>query len=301
MIWKERLLPGTPAAVSEGGVEMAWVPLHQTLPTHRKTRKLTRALGLKVPQDIPQVVGHLCIFWLWCIDNTPNGDLSAMDAFDISDAAGWAGDAEAFFSAMLDSGFIDSAEGDMPIRVHDWEQYIGRYVDRMEQFRIKQEKERERNRVKQQNRRERLRAAQEEAEQAARRETPTGDERPMKGDDSERTFGVDPEWLKVAQCYGRNIGMLPIGTSLEMLVSYYEDLGAEVVCKAIEETNKDSPSNPWQYLKSILNEWAEKGIDTPEKADAYSNDRKRIRDEAKRRKEGKKNGNEPPAITGKFY
>ena len=297
MISEKERLPEVPAAVPEGGVEMAWVPLYQTLPTHRKTRKLTRALGLKVPQDIPQVVGHLCIFWLWCIDNTPNGDLSAMDAFDVADAAGWTGDAESFFSAMLDSGFIDVAEEDSPIRVHDWEQYIGRYVDRMEQFRIKQEKGREKNRIKQQNRRERLRAAQNAGSDAKSQP----DDHIDGVDDPDSPFGVDREWLKVAQCYGRNIGTLPIGTSLEMLVSYYEDLGAEVVCKAIEETNKESPSNPWQFLRSILNEWAEKGIDTPEKADAHTRDRRRQLDEAKRRKEGKKNGNEPPAITGKFY
>ena len=299
MTLEKELLPAQPAAAElmEGEINMAWIPLHQTLPTHRKTRKLARELGLSVPQDIPQVVGHLCIFWLWCIDNVSDGVLSALDMYDIADAAGWAGDAETFYRAMIKSGFIDDADAENPIRVHDWEQYIGRYVDRMEQFRIKQEKERERNRVKQQNRRERLRAAQAEAELVARGEQPA----PSQEEAPDAQFGVDPEWLKVVQCYQKNIGQIPVGRSLEMLVSYYEDLSADVVCKAIEETNKDAPSNPWRYLKAILDNWAEKGINSSEMADAYIKDIERQREETKRRKDGKNNGNEPPSISGGFY
>ena len=52
---------------------VAWIELHQQLPTHPKTKRLTRALGLEVPKDIPQVVGHLCMFWLWCLEYAIDG------------------------------------------------------------------------------------------------------------------------------------------------------------------------------------------------------------------------------------
>ena len=57
---------------------MAWIELHQSLPTHRKLGKLKRLLKIKTPQ----AVGHLAMLWLWCIDNAPDGNLSGIDASD---------------------------------------------------------------------------------------------------------------------------------------------------------------------------------------------------------------------------
>lgn len=104
---------------------MAWIELHQSLPTHRKTKKLTRCLGMKVPRDIPQVVGHLAMFWTWAIDNVPDGRLSSIDVQDIADAAGWIRDAKLFFDALREAGFVDD-----DLRIHDWGLYIGKLIDR---------------------------------------------------------------------------------------------------------------------------------------------------------------------------
>lgn len=100
---------------------MAWIELHQSLPTHRKTKKLARLLGLK-KCGIPQAVGHLCMLWLWMIDNAQDGDMSSLDTEDIAEAAGWDGKAEAFLDALRESGFVD---GDF---VHDWDDYAGNLI-----------------------------------------------------------------------------------------------------------------------------------------------------------------------------
>ena len=113
---------------------------------------------------------------------------------------------------------------------------------------------------------------------------------------------TDTEWLKVVRCYEKNIGLMPYGTSGETLISFYEDLGADVVCKAIEVTNTANADNPWRYLNAVLNRWVEKEINTVEKAEAYIKDLERRLAESKRRKGNLNDGSgEPPAISGKFY
>lgn len=262
---------------------MAWIELHQQVPTHPKTKRLTRALGLEVPKDIPQVVGHLCMFWLWCIDYAVDGSLEKMTAQDIADAAGWTQDPEVFLDAMRQAEFIDTADGIS--YVHDWDDYIGKLLD----FRAK---EKVRNREKQRRHRERVKqqADTHKQELSAQEEASISD------------IGVDLEWLKVVRCYEKNIGLIPYGTSGEILTSFYEDLGADVVCKAIEVTNKAGADHPWKYLNAVLNKWVEKEINTVEKAEAYIKDLERRLAESKRRKNGQRDvGGEPPAIDGKFY
>lgn len=265
---------------------MAWIELHQQVPTHPKTKRLTRALGLEVPKDIPQVVGHLCMFWLWCIDYAIDGSLGKMTAQDIADAAGWTDDPKAFVDAMRQVEFIDTIDG--TDYVHDWDDYIGKLID----FR---EKEKARNREKQRRHRERIK------QQAAQELQPHEDVPPQDAA-PDVVPGIDSEWLKVVKCYEKNIGLIPHGTSGEILVSFYEDLGADVVCKAIEVTNTASANNPWKYLQAVLNRWVERKIDTVEKAEAYIKDLDRQFEEHKRRVGGQRSeAGEPPAIKGKFY
>ena len=52
--------------------KMAWIELHQTLPSNRKTMRLKRLLKIKTPQ----AVGHMCMLWLWAVDNAADGDLT---------------------------------------------------------------------------------------------------------------------------------------------------------------------------------------------------------------------------------
>ncbi len=100
---------------------MAWIEVHQSLPSHRKTRKLARLLGFKLPGGIPQVVGHLVMLWLWCVDNATDGLLCDIDAQDVADAAGWSRSPDLFMQALGEAGYLDS-DG----RIHDWDDYFKR-------------------------------------------------------------------------------------------------------------------------------------------------------------------------------
>lgn len=104
---------------------MAWIELHQSLPGHRKTMRLRRAL--KIGQA--QAVGHLCMLWLWCLDNCPDGITAGLDDCEIAEAAGYpTKDARVFVDALRESGFID---GDGYI--HDWNSYAGKLIEKREQ------------------------------------------------------------------------------------------------------------------------------------------------------------------------
>ena len=221
------------------------------------------------------------MFWLWCMDFAIDGSLERMAAQDIADAAGWLGDPEDFVGAMREVGFIESREG--IDYVHDWDDYIGRLLEY-------REKEKRRNREKQQRYRDRQKKAGKGDDK--KEPEPADAQAPSKST-------IDQEWLKVVQAYEKNIGMLPYGVSSDLLISYYEDMGAEVVIKAIEVTNAASPDNPWQYLKAVLEKWIEKKIDTPEKADAVIKEFERKKATRNRKATGETN--EPPAVSGDFY
>ena len=255
---------------------MAWIELHQSLTTHKKTRRLARALGLGVPEGIPQAIGHLCMFWLWCVDGTDDGSLADLDAQDIADAAGWTGDPRVFADAMCAAEFIDKGP-DGIMAIHDWDDYIGRLI------RLREETKRK-EKMRKREYRERKKA---EAQQPESQTTGQYDDY------------VDPEWLKVVTAYEDNIGMFPVGKTCEMIQTYVDDLTADVVVEGIRCTNSAQPKNPWTYLKRILDEWARLGITTVEKAKANEKDWERAKEQDRRQK--KPAAYEPPAIEGDFY
>lgn len=101
---------------------MAWIELHQAVWTHRKTFELAAALGL----DDTYAAAHVIRLWTWALDNAPDGDLSSLSARAIAYGAGWrTGAAEAFIRALVEVGWVDADH-----RIHDWDDYAGRLVDR---------------------------------------------------------------------------------------------------------------------------------------------------------------------------
>lgn len=106
---------------------MAWIELHQSLPSHRKT--LDAADLLNLPPVY--VVGHMTAFWLWALDNVPSGRLGNIGSRTIARAAQWDGDAEMFVNAITDAGFLER-DGD-GLTIHDWYAYAGKLIDRREQ------------------------------------------------------------------------------------------------------------------------------------------------------------------------
>lgn len=103
---------------------MAWIELHQTLPTNKKTLRL-KAL-LKIPT--PHAVGLMCMLWLWAVDNARDGDLSPFSPDELAEVCAWnPRRAEELQNAMVDSGFLDR-DGDR-LLIHDWDDYVGRLLE----------------------------------------------------------------------------------------------------------------------------------------------------------------------------
>ena len=102
---------------------MAWIELHQSLPTHKKTLIASDIL------DIPPVhfMGHVAAFWLWCLDNVPDGNLRGISARMIARAAQWDNDPDKFVDALMEAGFLVQAE---TLTIHDWHDYAGKLVER---------------------------------------------------------------------------------------------------------------------------------------------------------------------------
>lgn len=150
MVWRGRVAKsatmtrGPTSWLQAGGDRgaMSWIESHQTLREHPKTYALMEALGLKKPE----VIGHLHLFWWWCVDYAPEGRFKADESKKISRAAEYLGDAGKFAAAMVEAGFLDR-DGEYLV-VHDWEQFQFHYhliIDKKERQR---EQARERMRRK---------------------------------------------------------------------------------------------------------------------------------------------------------
>lgn len=105
---------------------MAWIELHDTLGSHRKTYALADAL------DIPQysAVGLLCLLWTWALNNAQDGDLSKFPPHAIARACFWQKKPESLADALIKCGWMDDDK-----RLHDWVEYAGRFIDKREDTR----------------------------------------------------------------------------------------------------------------------------------------------------------------------
>lgn len=118
---------------------MAWIELHQSLPQHRKLLALRDALGVRTPAAI----GHMCLLWLWALDNAPDGDLSALPAKQLAEICQFnVRRADALAAALRTSGFVDF-DG----QLHDWSDYTGRLIDQRAASRERQRRRRARQRL----------------------------------------------------------------------------------------------------------------------------------------------------------
>lgn len=104
--------------------EMAWIEVHQSLMTHRKTMELSDDLGI----EPVHAVGHLVTLWAWSLDNAPDGVLPNSGRI-IARAAHWNGDAPTFVCALINAGFIDICNEGRH-HIHGWMDYAGRLIER---------------------------------------------------------------------------------------------------------------------------------------------------------------------------
>lgn len=102
---------------------MAWTEVHQSIWTHRKTYMLARELNME-----PDVaVAKLIRLWHWSLDNAQSGKLGDIPADIIAMAMNYNGDGDDLLRALVRSGWVDQADGDLEI--HEWPEYGGRLIE----------------------------------------------------------------------------------------------------------------------------------------------------------------------------
>ena len=126
---------------------MAWIELHDTLPQNKKIVRIKRHLKIKTAQ----AVGHVCLLWLWAVNNAEDGNLRDLDNEDIAEIADWQKGADTFVQALCEVGFLDKLE-DGTLAIHDWSSYAGRLLEQRQITR-------EQQKARQQKRRQKLRDA----------------------------------------------------------------------------------------------------------------------------------------------
>lgn len=116
---------------------MAWIQVHQSLKDHKKLYEA--ADELQIPPAY--MLGLLVAFWLWALDNAPDGRLDEIRPRTIARAAGWDGDADKFIAALKTARFVDDNGG--ALALHNWGEYTGKLLERREAERERSRKRRE--------------------------------------------------------------------------------------------------------------------------------------------------------------
>lgn len=213
---------------------MAWMELHQSLPQNKKTLRLKRLLKIRTPQ----AVGHLCMLWLWAIDNAPDGDLTPFEPSELAEVCGYEGENPAqFVAALQESGFLD-ADG----CIHDWQSYTGRLLEQ-------RELQREQARLRQQKRREKLRhvTRDDSVSHADTEQDQTEQDRTEPDEDTHTVQSVLPEAVERRFCSAIH-AMRP--GERETLCRLVEKFSETTVLRAIEEARGRGKSA--NYLAAML-------------------------------------------------
>lgn len=258
---------------------MAWIELHQTLPTNKKTLRLKKILKIKTPQAI----GHLCLLWLWALDNAEDGDLSIFSGDEVSEVTGWTGKPETFVAALIEAGFLDEDR-----HIHHWEEYAGALID-------KREVTREQNKIRQQARRDKIKNSHDRHASVTRDGSVTNEnvtrdnsvshapipyltvpnrtvpyhtvpEDTYNNPDKDARATPDdvlenPDIAAVMTRYMDKICASPSRGSIDELLAYVKNLSGAVVLHAIDiacDENKRS----WSYIRAILRDYQAAGINT---------------------------------------
>ena len=106
---------------------MAWIQIHQQLKDHRKVLAAADELDI----EPAHMLGLLISFWLWAIDNAPDGSLAGISDRMIARAAQWDKDPEEFVAALTSASLLDVTE-DGVLEIHDWSEYTGKLIEQRE-------------------------------------------------------------------------------------------------------------------------------------------------------------------------
>lgn len=107
-----------------------WTRVDVGLRDHRKVRKLARQLQIEEAHALGLVVN----FWLFALNNWGHGFLD-FDTDEIAHACVWKGDPVPLTNALIDCGFIDLLDDNKNLRIHDWDNYGGKYIKQVERNR----------------------------------------------------------------------------------------------------------------------------------------------------------------------
>ncbi|NLH02510.1 MAG: DnaD domain protein [Clostridiales bacterium] len=231
---------------------MAWIELHQTLPSNKKTIRLKKLLKIKTPQAI----GHLCLLWLWALDNAQDGDLSDFSPDEIAEIMEWTGkDPQQLINALIESGFLDDS-----MNIHNWHEYTGRLIEKR-----KTDAERKRSyRRKSESCPQDVQGTTDgfPRDGAGNRTIPYLTNSSSCSNNSARTReGKEPDEdvSRVMDYYMDKINATPSSASCEELLNYIPILGADVVIKAMSIA-LDEHKPQWSYIRGILRSWTAQGV-----------------------------------------
>lgn len=272
---------------------MAWIELHQSVWTHRKTLLLSDALGL----NPIYAAAHISHLWTWALDNAPNGQLTGLPPRVIAAGAGWTGDPDQFMAAAIASGYLEWS-GDT-LMLHDWDDYAGRLIDRREQ-------QRERMRAARSQRKDTPVKEKTASNKRSRNVSSTCDERAQlpyptvpnqtQPNQENNAAAVDdanasatipgpdpaPESPAKAECMAlvnSRFASWPLsGTQFQLLLQDAEQMTWPVLLEAVKRT-AGAGKTDIRYCLGITKRWAEAGINSlealeiDEKRRAAENDR----------------------------
>ncbi|MFZ5688646.1 MAG: DnaD domain-containing protein [Bacillota bacterium] len=239
---------------------MAWIELHQSIWTHKKTYIMAAELEL----DEIYVAAHMAKLWTWALDNAQDGDLSGLPYKVIAYGAGWKGDPGEFVRAAIKSGWLD--ENESGLFIHDWDDYAGKLMER-------RAAERDRSRKR------RAESKQKQASQQTTDERPPVDQQTAVGtvpnltvpnhnnnnnndDDNARAREAELEEAQrqIVSTHNQEMGRLISQNEADELMAFVKDgMDSQVVCEAIKRTRLHGKTSV-KYALSILRSWADQGV-----------------------------------------
>lgn len=128
---------------------------------------------------------------------------------------------------------------------------------------------------------------------------------PIPQEDILSLDSLNQDWVRFVHVYEQNLGLIPHGGTKtgQLIEDYFDELGADVMCKAVEVTNLAQPDKPAVFMLAILKKWVELGVKTVEQAEAATKDHNR-KASVRARRQGQQTdeaAGQANGIRGKFY
>lgn len=93
---------------------MAWIEFHEGLRDHWKIHRLSLALKI----EYPAALGHISLLWLWCVQNSPKGDVSRFTNEEICRAMGLKNCEKDIKNTLIECELLNESG-----KIHDWHKH----------------------------------------------------------------------------------------------------------------------------------------------------------------------------------